>query len=237
MKLLNVSTVLALAAALAACASQPATAPGVTYRQPAVAPAADPVDGTGAMPASVPAVVAPDDAKTKLAQQKREAQQQKQELDDESRRLASYQKNLFQVFKLSETAAGFQAKPNAVGVFESKAAKSGKMRVSLAQLPDSPARLNVGSYTVNLDMLVEYVETRECIAGGCVGKTQNIVRSVPKMVQIPISAKNGFAGTRDLSFLDAQNVEPNAKNYRVSYSNLKMTVRRMTAAAQPGRSD
>jgi hypothetical protein len=236
-KLLNLSIVLALAAALAACASQPATAPGVSHRQSAVAPAADPVDGTGAMPAATPAVVTPDDAKAKLAQQKREAQQQKQELDDESRRLASYQKNLFQVFKLSETAAGFQAKPDAVGVFESKAAKSGKMRVSLAQLPDSPARLNVGSYTVNLDMLVEYVETRECIAGGCVGKTQNIVRSVPKSVQIPISAKSGFAGTRDLSFLDAQNVEPNARNYRVSYSKLKMTVRRMTAAAQPVHSD
>lgn len=96
---------------------------------------------------------------------------------------------------------------------------------------------DVGSYTVNLDMLVDYVETRECIAGGCVGKTQNIVRSVSKAVQIPVSAKSGFAGTRELSFLDTQNVEPNAKNYRVSYSNLKMTVRRMTAAAQPGRSD
>jgi hypothetical protein len=81
------------------------------------------------------------------------------------------------------------------------------------------------------------VETRECIAGGCVGKTQNIVRSVPKSVQIPISAKSGFAGTRELSFLDAQNAEPNAKNFRVSYSNLKLTVRRMTAAAQPVRSD
>lgn len=101
-------------------------------------------------------------------------------MDDESRRLASYQKNLFQVFKLSESAAGFQAKPNALGVFESKAAKSGKLRVSLAQLPDSPARLNVGSYTISLDVLLEYVETRECIAGGCVGKTQNMVRSCRK---------------------------------------------------------
>lgn len=234
MKLLNLLTVLALAAALAACASQPASTSGVTHRQANPEPAADPGAGAAPVPA---AVVTPDDAKAKLLQQKREAQQQKQELDDESRRLASYQKNLFQVFKLSESVAGFQARPNALGVFESKSAKSGKMRVSLAQLPDSPARLNVGSYTVNLDMLVEYVETRECIAGGCIGKTQNIVRSVPKTVQIPISGKNGFAGTRELSFLDAQNVEPNAKNYRVSYSNLKMTVRRMTAAAQPGRSD
>jgi hypothetical protein len=235
-KLFNHVTVLALAAALAACASQPASAPGATSQQGNAAPAADPGAGVAAVPAPAPAVT-PEEAKAKLLLQKREAQQQKQELDDESRRLASYQKNLFQVFKLSESTAGFQAKPNALGVFESKSAKSGKMRVALAQLPDSPARLNVGSYTVNLDMLVEYVETRECIAGGCVGKTQKIVRSVPKSVQIPISAKSGFAGARELSFLDAQNVEPNAKNYRVSYSNLKMTVRRMTAAPQPVRSD
>jgi hypothetical protein len=223
-------TVLALAAALAGCGSMPfSTLPGVR-NQPVVVPAADP----GAVPA--PAVT-PDEAKARLLQQKREAQQQKQELDEEARRLAAYQKNLFQVFALSESAAGFQARPDALGVFESKAAKTGKMRVSLAQLPDSPAHLSVGSYTVNLDMLVDYVETRECIAGGCVGKTQNIVRSVPKTVQIPISPRSGFAGTRELSFLDAQNVEPTDKNYRVSYSNLKMTVRRMTAAAQQVRGD
>jgi hypothetical protein len=235
--MLNTVTVIALAAALAGCASQPAANAVASHKPASTASAADPVDGMGAMPAPVAVAVAPDEAKVKLAQQKREAQQQKQELEDESRRLASYQKNLFQVFRLSESAAGFQAKPNALGVFESKSAKSGKMRVALAQLPDSPARLNVGSYTVNLDMLVEYVETRECIAGGCVGKTQNIVRSVPKSVQIPVSAKSGYAGMRELSFLDAHDAEPNAKSYRVSYSNLKMTVRRMTAAAQPVRSD
>src|SRR5438045_8048547 len=53
------------------------------------------------------------------------------------------------------------ALPISVGVFESRSSKSGKLRVSLAQLPDSPARLNVGSYTVNLDVLVEYVEDRK----------------------------------------------------------------------------
>ncbi|HEU4375255.1 MAG TPA: hypothetical protein VFS02_17295 [Telluria sp.] len=227
MKLIKLLTASAITAALAACAGMP----GIPHRQPVVEPpAAEPAQ------APVPAVT-PEEAKAKLLQQKREAQQQKQELDDESRRLASYQKNLFQVFRLSESAAGFQARQDALGVFESKSARSGKMRVSLAQLPDSPAHLNVGSYTVNLDMLVEYVETRECIVGGCVGKTQNIVRSVPKTVQIPVSAKSGFAGTRELSFLDDQNAEPNAKNYRVSYSNLKMTVRRMTAAAQQVRGD
>lgn len=85
-------------------------------------------------------------------------------------------------------------------------------------------------------MLVEYVETRECIAGGCVGKTQNMVRSVPKTVQISISPKSGFAGTRELSFLDTKHAEPSAKNYRISYSNLVMMVKRMTVAAPGGRS-
>lgn len=234
MKLFNVLIVLATAVTLAACASQPPP-PAVHHMPGNTDTAADP--GAVQQPAVPAPVVTPEEAKAKLQQQKREAQQLKQEMDDESRRLASYQKNLFQVFKLSESAAGFQAKPNALGVFESKAAKSGKLRVSLAQLPDSPARLNVGSYTIILDVLLEYVETRECIAGGCVGKTQNMVRSVPKTVQISISPKSGFAGTRELSFLDAKHVEPNAKNYRISYSNLVMTVKRISVAAPAGRSD
>jgi hypothetical protein len=237
-KLLNLLTVLASASALAACATARAPGPShVDNRGTAdVAPAADPGAGAPAVPALVP-VVSPEAAKAKLLQQKREAQQQKQDLDDESLRLASYQKNLFQVFRLTESAAGFQARPNALGVFDSKSAKSGKMRVSLAQMPDSPARLAVGSYTINLNMLVEYVEVRECIAGGCLGKTQKLVRSVPKTVQIAISPKTAFAGSRELSFLDSANAEPNAKDVRVSYSNLVMTVRRMTVGAPTGRSD
>lgn len=235
MKLFDSLTVLALAAALAACATKPADAPA-TGRMPDGVPAADPAGAAPAVPAPAPAVT-PDEAKAKAQQQKREAQQLKQELDDESRRLASYQKNLFQVFSLTETAAGFHARPNAIGVFESKSSKTGKLRVSLAQLPDSPARLSVGSYTVNLALLVEYVETRECIAGGCLGKTQNIVRSVTRPVQIAISPKSAYAGTRELSFLDARHAEPNAKNYRISYANLVMTVRRMTITATAPRAD
>jgi hypothetical protein len=235
-KLLNCLTVFALAAALAACATTPGPAQ-ITNPVPAgVAPAADPGAGAQAVPAPVP-VVSPEAAKAKLLQQKREAQQQRQDLDDEALRLASYQKNLFQVFKLTETAAGFQARPNVLGVFDAKSAKSGKMRVSLAQMADSPARLAVGSYLINLNMLVEYVEVRECIAGGCVGKTQKLVRSVPKTVQIAISPKTAFTGTRELSFLDSANAEPNAKDVRVSYVHLVMTVRRMTVAAPAGRSD
>lgn len=235
MKLFNYVTVLALAAALAACASQPPSAPRVVSPRAANPQSTgDPVEGTGTLPVSAP-IVTSEEPKPK-SEKKREPQP-KQEIEDEARRLATYQKNLFQVFKLNESAAGFHAKPNALGVFESKSARSGKMRVALSQLPDSPAHLSVGSYTVNLDMLVEYVETRECIAGGCVGKTAKIVRSAQKTVQIPVSARSGFAGARELSFLDAQNVEPISKDYRVSYSNLKLTVRRMTAAAQPVRSD
>jgi hypothetical protein len=230
MKTSTCLTVLALACALAACASKPA--PHNDFGPGRLDPGAQP--GVAIPPAPAPVtVVTPEEVKARLVQQKRDAIQQKQELEEESRRLASYQKNLFQVFKLSESAAGFQAKPNALGVYESKSARSGKLRLTLAQLPDSPARLNVGSYTVNLDMLVEYVETRECIAGGCLGKTQKIVRSVPKTVQMAISPKTAFGGSRELSFLDTANAEPNAKNYRTSYANLVLTVRRMTIAPAP----
>jgi hypothetical protein len=229
MKLFASLTVLVLAAVLAACASKP---PPPIDRAPADAGLADPANAEAAFPAAAPAAT-PDEAKAKALQQKREAQQLKQDLEEESRRLASYQKNLFQVFKLTETAAGFRARPNAIGVFESKSSRTGKLRVSLAQLPDSPARLNVGSYTVNMDVLVEYVETRECIAGGCVGKTQNIVRSVTKPVQISVSPKSAYAGTREVSYLDTRHAEPNPKNYRINYSDLVMTVRRMTITPQP----
>jgi flagellar motility protein MotE (MotC chaperone) len=235
-KLLNFLTVVAVAGVLAACAATPGPARVDNPAPAVVTPEVDP--GAAAPPAAAPVpVVSAEAAKAKLLQQKREAQQQKQDLDDESARLASYQKNLFQVFKLTESTAGFQARPNAIGVFESKAARSGKMRVSLAQMPDSPARLAVGSYTINLNLLVEYVENRECMAGGCLGKTQKIVRSVPKTVQIAVSPKTAFTGSRELSFLDSENVEPNAKDVRISYSNLVMTVRRITVAAPVTRSD
>lgn len=225
---LTVLTVLALAGALAACANKPVGRSFDGGRGPGgMDPGALP--GVGAPPAPAPVtIVTPEEVKARQIQQRRDALQQKQELEEESHRLASYQKNLFQVFKLTESAAGFQVRPNALGVYESKGARSGKLRLALAQLPDSPARLNVGSYTVNLDMLVEYVETRECIAGGCLGKTQKIVRSVPKSVQIAISPKTSFGGSRELSFLDTANAEPNARNYRTSYANMVLTVRRMT---------
>jgi hypothetical protein len=213
----------AFAAALAACSTTPPAPPS----PPPAAPAPEPV--VAAPEAPPPAAgPTPEEIKAKALAQRREAQQLIQDIEDESRRLTSYQKNLFQVFKLTETFAGFKAKPNAVGVFESRSSKTGKLRVSLAQLPDNPARLSVGSYTVNLDMLVEYVEMRECIAGGCVGKVQKIVRSVTRPVQISISPKSGFAGNREVSYVEAKDADPNAKNYRISYSDLVMTVRRMS---------
>jgi hypothetical protein len=230
MKLFDSLAILALTTALAACATKPAEAPVTAPVQDAI-PAVDPASAAPVVPPP-PSAAMLEEAKAKAEQQKREAQKQKQDLDEESRRLASYQKNLFQVFKLTETAAGFRPRPNAVGVFESKSSKTGKLRVSLAQLPDSPARLNLGSYTINMDVLVEYVEMRECIAGGCLGKTQKIVRSVTRPVQISISPKGGYVGTRDVSYLDATNAEPNAKNQRISYADLVMTVRRMTVAPQ-----
>lgn len=235
MKLFDCVTMLALAATLAACATKP-DGPAATGPAPGdVSTATDPASTEPAVPVVAPAPT-PEEVKAKQQQQKREAQQLKQELEEESRRLAPHQKNLFQVFKLTESSAGLRAKPNAIGVFESKSSKASKLRVSLAQLPDSPARLTVGSYTISLDMQVDYVETRECIAGDCLGKTQNIVRSVPKSVQVPVAPK-AYVGTREVSFLDPRNAEPNAKNYRTSYSNLVMTVRRMTIAPLATRPD
>lgn len=159
---------------------------------------------------------------------KRQQAQQKREVDDEAQRLAPYQKNLFQVFKLSETLAGFKPKPKAVGVYELATSKPSKLRLALAQLPNSPARLASGSYVVSLDLAIDYTEKQECVSGACSGKSEQFERTANHSVQFTLNPKNNFSATASLPLVDAKN--PGAgPNYRSSYSNLVLTVRRMTA--------
>lgn len=160
---------------------------------------------------------------------------QKQEVDDETRRLMSYQKNLFQIFKLTETLAGFKEKPNALGVYELKSSRNGKLRLMLAQLPGSPVHLSVGTYNVNVDVVIDYVETLECVSSNCEGKTQNVVRSVPRTVQFYMAPRLGYVHRKDISLVDTKSVEAKGHNYRSSYSDLVMTVQRISASPLPAR--
>ena len=159
---------------------------------------------------------------------KRQQAAQKREATEEAQRLAPYQKNLFQVFKLSETLAGFKPKANVVGVYELAASRSPKLRLALAQLPSNPVKLSSGSYLVTLEFEIEYTEKQECTSGACAGKSEDIERSTSKSVQITLTPKNNYSATATLPMADPKVAVP--RGVRSSYSNLVLTVRRMTAA-------
>jgi hypothetical protein len=217
------ATVVPLLLLLAACATEH-PAPRIVVRAD---PAANPADSTqpgASVAAPAPPAPAPsaDELKRQLAQQKRDA-------DEEAQRLAPFQKNLFQVFRLSETLAGFKPKRNAIGVYELPASRSNRLRLALAQLPNNPAKLSTGTYVVNLDLELAYTEKQECVAGACAGKTEAFERSANKSVQITLTPKNNFSASATLPLVDAK-ASTAGHSYRTSYSNLVLTVRRMTAS-------
>ncbi|HEU4845685.1 MAG TPA: hypothetical protein VFT05_15565 [Burkholderiaceae bacterium] len=222
MNVLFRATSLSLALLVAGCATQE---PQVYRLPPRNPPAATP---PATAPGQQPATEEDEQARARQAVQR-------QEVEDETRRLMSYQKNLFQVFKLTEIQAGFREKPNALGVYELKSSKTGKLRLMLAQQPESPVRLSVGTYNVNVDVVIDYVETLECVSSSCDGKTQNLVRSVPRTVQFYMAPRLGYIHRKDISLVDTKAVEAKGHNYRSSYSDLVMTVRRISAAPLSGR--
>ncbi|TFW32654.1 hypothetical protein [Massilia horti] len=211
---------------VAACANQAPPPRGVPAHvsNPDIAPPATPAPTPLANVKPQPVVPLPvvDELKRQQAQQKKDA-------DDEAQRLAPYQKNLFQVFRLSETLAGFKPKAKAVGVYELAASKTGKLRLALAQLPNSPARLASGSYVVSLDLAIDYTEKQECIASACAGKSEQFERTTNHSVQLALNPKNNFSATATLPLVDVKTTSA-SPNYRSSYSNLVLTVRRMTAS-------
>jgi hypothetical protein len=230
MNVLFRATSISLALLVAGCATQETQ----VYRLPP----RNPADVQHRPPAGTPppaATPAPQPATQEEEESKARQSVQRQEVEEETRRLMSYQKNLFQIFKLTEIQAGFHERPNALGVFELKSSKNGKLRLMLAQLPDSPVRLSMGTYNVNVEVVIDYVETLECVSSSCEGKTQNLVRSVPRMVQFYMAPRLGYVHRKDISLADTKAVEAKGHNYRSSYSDLVMTVRRISASPLPAR--
>ncbi len=229
MNVLFRATSISLALLVAGCATQETQVYRLPPRNPAEVPRHPPA-ATAPVPApgQQPAAEEEEEGKARQAVQR-------QEVEEETRRLMSFQKNLFQVFKLTEIQAGFREKPNALGVFELKSSKTGKLRLMLAMQPESPVRLNVGTYNVNVEVVIDYVETLECVSSNCDGKTQNLVRSVPRTVQFYMAPRLGYVHRKDVSLVDTKAVEAKGHNYRSSYSDLVMTVRRISAAPLPGR--
>lgn len=230
MNVLYRATSISLALLVAGCATQEPQVTRLPPRNPADVPRRPPVTTPAPAPAATPQPASQEEEESKARQSL-----QKQEVEDETRRLMSYQKNLFQIFKLSEIQAGFKEKPNALGVFELKSSKNGKLRLMLTQLPGSPVHLSVGTYNVNVDVVIDYVETLECVSSTCEGKTQNVVRSVPRTVQFYMAPRLGYVHRKDVSLVDSKSVEAKNRNYRSSYSDLVMTVQRISASPLPSR--
>lgn len=154
------------------------------------------------------------------------------ELAEEAQRLLGMQKNYFSVFRIEEAGVDLKPRQNAIGVFDLRKDPRGeRLRLTIAQQPKSPARLAIGTYTVTLDLFIEYIEVRACRSASCDGKQQRIVRKLPKLLQIQISPQNQYIGGKDISLADFGSAERNDKNYKSTYSNVVITVKRISVVA------
>jgi len=151
------------------------------------------------------------------------------ELADEARRLTGMQKKYFSVFKIDEAGAGLKARDNAIGVFDLRRPPRGdRLRLVVTQASSKPARLAVGTYNVALDTVIDFVETQTCRSNACAGKQQKFVRSLKKVYRIGLSPRNEYYGGQDV--LLATPGTPG--NYRSTYSDVVVTVRRISVAPQ-----
>jgi hypothetical protein len=148
---------------------------------------------------------------------------------DEARRLTGMQKKYFTVFKIDEAGSGLKARDNAIGVFDLRRPPRGdRLRLIVTQGSSKPARLAVGTYNVALDTVIDFVETQTCRSASCAGKQQKFVRSLKKVYKIGLSPRNEYYGGQDISLA----TPGTPGNYRSSFSDVVVTVRRITVTPQ-----
>lgn len=193
----------------------PPTRPAPPPMQDA-SPAVAPAPGTAAMPATV------HDARPRQEPPPGSAAA-------EWAQLAPYRKAPFQVFSLAETQGNFKPAPGAVGVFVQAANASGPIRLRLALRPDSPVRLALGTYAVQLQLALEYTERRACKAASCNGEIEESLRKTSKTVRMVLSPKSGYAAETTLPPALLQSGQPD-RDYDVSYSGIVLKVRRLSIA-------
>lgn len=153
------------------------------------------------------------------------------ELADEARRLTTMQKKYFTVFKIDEAGSGLKARDNAIGVFDLRRPPRGdRLRLVVTQAASKPARLTVGTYNVALDTVIDFVETQTCRSAACAGKQQKFVRSLKKVYKIGLSPRNEYYGGQDISLA----TPGTPGNYRSAYSDVVVTVRRISVTPQGG---
>lgn len=144
-------------------------------------------------------------------------------------RLAPYRKSPFQVFSLTETEGLFHPVPGAVGVYVQTAAATGPIRLRLALRPDSPVRLAAGTYTVQLQLALEYTERRACKVASCNGEIEETLRRTGKTVRLQLTPQRGYVAETTLppTLLKSG---PRDSGYDVSHSGIVLKVRRLTFA-------
>ena len=206
-----------LAGTLAAC----------SHLQPA--PSAPPAQAPAATEQAPPAPVSP-----QAPLDTRPDAMNTKELEEEAQRLLSMQKSYFNVFKIDEANTGLKPRQNAIGVFElQKPPRGERVRLTVSQQPKRPARLALGTYTVVLDTVVDYIEIQVCQSAACAGKRQRIVRSLPKQLQIQISPQNQYFGSKDFSLGELTNAEGKDRNYKSMYQDVVVTVKRISVQPVP----
>jgi hypothetical protein len=211
MKRMHRQLAMVLTAALAACST---LEPSPSAPKSNVPAANEPAPSPGTSPQVTPEIKPDANAR---------------ELEEETQRLLSMQKSYFNVFRIDEANAGLKARQNATGVFDLQRQPRGdRMRLTVSQQPKRPARLALGTYTVTLDTVVDYIEVQICQSAACAGKRQRIVRSLPKQVQIQISPQNQYFAGKDISLGELTNAEGKDKNYKSMYQDVVVTVKRIS---------
>jgi hypothetical protein len=207
-----------LAALLAACAATEEKRPAAAAPPPAPPP---PAPVAPPPPPPVPSVPMPEPLPSASPR----------EIADEAQRLTGMQKKYFSVFKIDEAGSGLKPRDNAIGVFDLRRPPGGdRLRLVVTQAPSKPAKLAVGTYNVALDTVIDYVETQTCKSAACAGKQQKFVRSLKKVHRIQLSPRNQFYGAQNVSLA----TPGTPGNYRSVYSDVVVTVRRITVSPVGG---
>ncbi|WP_211923438.1 hypothetical protein, partial [Pseudoduganella ginsengisoli] len=170
-------------------------------------------------PASAPAAAAPPAIATP------QPEQPARSAAAEWQQLAPYVKSPLQIFALTETRAGLHALPGVVGVYQQPAPRPGPMRLRVALRPDSPVRLSVGAYTVQLQLTASYIERRTCQVASCNGEMVDTVKKTGKTVRLRLAPQNGYVAETTLPFTQATGPD---QGDAITYADLVLTVRRMT---------
>lgn len=189
------------------------------------APPASPAQPPGAV--QTPSAAAPSPVEPKPEPSNRE-------LEEESQRLLSMQKNYFNIFRIDEANIGLTPRTDAIGVFDlQKSPRGERIRLTVSLQPKKPMRLSVGTYMVMLDTVVDYIEVQVCQSSSCAGKRKRIVRSLPKVLQVQISPQNQYFGGKDFSLAEMTNAEGKDKSYKSLYQDVVITVKRISVTPGP----